>query len=179
MKIKYEKPINLVEFVHESIYIAGNKKRIFDNKKYPKYNSFKKELLTCIGYFLLLILGILFYLKTGEVIAKILCYVFGIVILIMLYFLNYFRKIYLITKKSEFVGVLTIDKNGIVDEDNFAKFSYKWENISYIIMGKYSFNIFFNNNSGYLRLPVNLKDDLVSTIKRYSNVEIIDLTNNK
>ena len=26
---------------------------------------------------------------------------------------------------------------------------------------------------------LNLKDDLVSTIKRYSNVEIIDLTNNK
>lgn len=160
-----------------NLYIAGNKKRIFDNKKYPKYNSFKNELLTCIGYFLLLILGILFYLKTGEVIVKILCYVFGIVILIMLYSLNYFRKIFLITKKSEFVGVLIIDKNGIVDEDNFAKFSYKWENISYIIMGKHSFNIFFNNNA-YLRLPINLKDELVSTIKRYSNVEIIDLTIN-
>ena len=53
----------------------------------------------------------------------------------MLYSFYYLGKIYLITKKSGFVGVLIIDKNGIVDEDRFAKFCYKWENVSYIISG--------------------------------------------
>lgn len=178
MKIKYDKPINLIEFVNESNYIAGNKKRIFEKRKYPKYSSFKKDLLTCIGYILLLILGILFYLKTGEVVAKILCYVFGIIILIMLYSFYYLRKIYLITKKSEFTGVLTIDKNGIVDEDSFAKFCYKWENVSYMISGKHSFNIFFSKNNGYLRLPIDLKNDLVGAVEKYSDAEIIDLTIN-
>lgn len=76
------------------------------------------------------------------------------------------RKIYLITKKSEFIGVLTIDKNGIVDEDSFAKICYKWENVSYMISGKYSFNIFFSNNNGYLRLPIDLKNDLVGAVKK-------------
>lgn len=124
----------MIDFVNEFNYIDGNKKRIIENKKYPKYSSFKRDLLIYIGYILFLILEILFYLKTVEVVAKILCYIFGI-FLIMLYSFYYLGKIYLITKKSGFVGVLIIDKNGIVDEDRFAKFCYKWENVSYIISG--------------------------------------------
>ena len=127
---------------------------------------------------MLLILGILFYLKTGEVIAKILCYILAIVILIMLYSFYCFVIIYLNVKKQDLRGTLTIDEKGIVDNCDLMEVHFKWDNIAYAIIGKYTFNIFINNNSAYFRIPIDIKDKLLKAIKKYSDVEIIDLANN-
>lgn len=178
MKIKYNKPDNLFKFIEESYFIVGYKKKILKNKKYPFYNSIKRNLISFVGYILLLITMILFYLKTGAVFGKIMIYIITFCVFVIGFSFFNFACIYFKTKNKDINGVVIIDEEGITDEDNDTKVLVKWNCISCVIIGKWAINIFVKEQNGYFRLPVDIKKKLVDGIMKYSNIEIIDLTIN-
>ena len=53
---------------------------------------------------------------------------------------------------------------------------FKWNYISSVIVSNYSINIFLNNKNIYLRLPISIKKDVLKSIKKYSDIQILDLT---
>ena len=75
-------------------------------------------------------------------------------------------------------GELTINKEGIMDDDGNINITCKWENVSYILIGELSINVILNNSSYYLRLPIDIKEELLHAIDKYYKVEVIDLTTN-
>lgn len=82
-------------------------------------------------------------------------------------------------KNNDFSGVLVINENGITDEDDNSKITIKWEITLCAIIGNYSINIFLKNWNMYFRTPIDKKVELISAIEKNSNIETIDLTNNK
>ena len=179
MKIKYSMPSNLFEFMYESNNIAGNRNKLYQAKKSLNINSFNKDFWVFIGYLILFIIEIVFYIKTGVIFALILSVIFGFVVFILGICIIAFIYFYFKTKNSILDGKLIINKDGIIDEDCNVSVTCKWEGISYILIGKLSINIFLDNGLKYLRLPINIKEELLNAIDKYSKVELIDLVRDK
>lgn len=175
MKIKYNTPSDMFKFIEDSYFIVAYKKKILKNKKYPFHNSIKRNLISFVGYILLLITMILFYVKTGAVFGKIMIYIITFCILALGFAFFNLAYTYFKTKNKDINGVVIIDKEGITDEDNDTKVLVKWEHISCMIIGKWAINIFVKNRNIYFRLPVDIKKKLVDGIMKYSDIEIIDL----
>lgn len=178
MEIKYTKPINLFKFLEDSYFIVNNKKKILKNKKYPFYNSIKREMLPFVGYILLLFICLWMQRYERILFFEVMSYIIGIFIgLMTILYLNLICSYYKI-KKRNLSGVLTIDESGITDEDEKIKFTYKWDSITYVIIGKYSINILLKDTAFYLRLPINIEKTLIKEINKYAKIEIIDLVSN-
>ena len=178
VKIKYNKPNDLFDYMYESNNIASNKNKIYQTKKYSNNNSFKKNVWTFIGYLILFIMEIIFYIKTKVLFALVLSIIFGIIVLILGVSIIAFIYFYYKTKNSILSGELTINKDGIIDDDGNINIMCKWENVSYILIGELSINVILNNSSYYLRLPIDIKEELLHTIDKYYKVEVVDLTTN-
>ena len=178
MKIKYSNPDNLFDYIYESNNIAVNNKKIYKTKRYSNNNSFKKNLWTFIGYLILFIIEVVFYIKTKVLFVLVLSIVFGIIVFILVISIIAFIYFYYKTKNSVLSGELTINKEGIMDDDGNINITCKWENVSYILIGELSINVILNNSSYYLRLPIDIKEELLHAIDKYYKVEVIDLTTN-
>ena len=98
MKIKYSVPSNLFDFMYESNNIAGNRNKLYQAKKSLNINSFNKDFWFFIGYLILFIIEIVFYIKTGVMFALILGIIFGFVVFILgicfVPFLHLFSTLY-------------------------------------------------------------------------------------
>ena len=178
MKIKYDKPNDFFRFVKDAYYISVNKKKILENKKNLEPIISKKNLMSFVGYIILLFIMILFYIKTDFIYFKIMSYIILFFIFIILLsflligipFLYFYFKI----RKKNLDGTLVINGEGITVETDEIRFVYKWNCISCVIISNYSIIIVLN--SLCMMLPIDIKEKLISGIEKYSEIKIIDLT---
>ena len=176
MKIKYCKPDNLFKFLEDSYFVMTNKKRLLKKEKPIFFNSFKRYLIVYVAFIILSFFWLLECLNTNHIFCKIMfginfCYLLLLIFNHGLFFYTYFK-----TKKKELSGTITLDEDGIADEDKESKCVFKWNFISSVIVSNYSINIFLNNKNIYLRLPISIKKDVLKNIKKYSDIQILDLT---
>lgn len=176
MKIKYSTPKELFKFIEDSYFIVAYKKKILKNKKYPFFNNIKRSFISFLGYIMLTIIFETFRNITGDNDLKVVVSIMFICVALsginILNFLFRYNKI----KNKSINGILTIDEEGISDEDEESKLDIKWKVVTFVIVGKYSVNILLENSEFYLRLPIAVKEKVIKGITKYSDIEIIDLT---
>lgn len=182
MTFKYSKDNidNLFKFFNETNVIASNKKKILrydeSNSKYKIYNCFIRNITYIILFTIIFILFYLYHTKINDHGLFVKIWDFVMIMYICILIFDTILKIiaYNKFKKSSFEGTITINNEGILDEDSKIKFLYKWDFIDYIIIGKYSINIILKDTKIYLRNPLN--DKMIKQIKNINkNIKIIDL----
>ena len=98
-----------------------------------------------------------------------LVYIIMLIFSIILYFIGY--KDF---KKQGLNGTLTITEKKIVDQSDDIKFEMSLENITSLVIGKYSILI-FTNSKLYYRLPISCKKEILEAFKTYKeDLKIIE-----
>lgn len=176
MKIKYETPDNLFKFYNETVEIGQKRKKIEKYGNISIYNQIVKYSLYALLFGSCII--ILMNLKRNDIL-------YYMIIAVSIFYLGY-SIIYIINfimnykafKKNGIKGTITINEKSIIDKDEKYKLEINLNEISSIIIGKYSVNIFLLNSKIYLRLPIVYVDQIVDSIKKHKDdIRLIKLNN--
>ena len=160
MKIKYEASRETFKYYNELTVISQRLKKIEKAGNIIIVN----QIFKCILY----IFVFAFYI-----------FVVDRSIYFLVSYLSYmilFIKNYKVFKDGNVGGTLIINENTITDEFNKCKIELEMDQISSIIIGKYSININFNTSKMKLMFPIQYKNKIVTSIKKYKeDVRVIEL----
>jgi len=174
MKIKYDEPENLFKFYNETVEIGQKRKKIEKNGNANIVNQIVKYSLMIILFGLYNVIFI--YLKSNDIIGYILKALSIFFFIYYIFYLITFIVNYIKFKKNSIKGTITINENSFIDEDEKYKFEIRLDEISSVIIGKYSINIIISNSVLYFRIPITYKDKILNAITKYkSDIKIINL----
>lgn len=173
MKIKYEAVKDTFKYYNELTVINQRLKKIEKGGNIIIVNQiFKCILYIFVFAFYIFVVGRI----ESNIFINILKYLSIYFIISYLSYMILFIKKYKVFKDSNVGGTLTINENTITDEFNECKIELEIDQISSIIIGKYSININFNVSKMKLMFPIQYKDKIVTSIKKYKeDVRIIEL----
>lgn len=176
MKIKYETPDNLFKFYNETIEIGQKRKKIEKNGTISIFNQLVKYSLYALIYGTCI--AVLMSLKRNDILYYIIIAVsiffLGASIVYIISFITNYKAF----KKNGIKGTITINEKSIIDKDKKYKLEISLDEISSIIIGKYSVNIFLISSKIYLRVPIIYEDKIIDTIKKYKeDIRVIKLYN--
>lgn len=173
MKIKYEAVKDTFKYYNELTVINQRLKKIEKGGNIIIVN----QIFKCILY----IFVFAFYIfAVGRIeptiFTNILKYLSIYFLVSYLSYMILFIKSYKVFKDGNVEGTLTINEDTITDEFNKCKVELEIDQISSIIIGKYSVSINFNTPKMRLMFPIQYKDKIVTSIKKYKeNVRVIEL----
>lgn len=179
MKINYTND-NSFKFYNENSFFITYRKRIFKNKTFIFPNYLARIILNLLTYIGLFFLWKFIYNNYDKfnLIAMIilficLFYVACYIILIINFLVSY--KDYKKFNKDETV---LFDEKGITENNDDNTINYAWKNLTYMIVGEYSINIFTNSYMCF-RYPISIRKEILKAIKKYNTndeFKIIDFT---
>ena len=169
MKIKYEASKEIFKYYNELTVISQRLKKIEKGGNIIIVN----QIIRCI----LCIFAFTFYIFIEPTIfINILKYLSIYFLVSYLSYMIIFIKKYKVFKDGNVGGTLTINENTITDEYGKCKVELEMDQISSIIIGKYSVNINFNTPKTRFIFPIQYKDKIVTSIKKYKeDVRVIEL----
>lgn len=153
MEIKYRIDKNLFKFYNEIVGILGKRKVIEKNNNLRTHNYFVNITVKLIILIIALIALNLLFIKNNheDLMFEIIWNIFGIVYLTFLCFsLIIFIIGYKNFKRENLNGILTINKKHLIDNSNNTKIETPLENITNVIIGKFSIIILTNNRNYHL-----------------------------
>ena len=174
----------LKNFLNESFNIILSRNKIINKKKGRKRHiNYNKKIfgitlglsLIWIGLFITLVSNIISY-PIGEIITERSTISLIAISFLWIYWLNTIKKnnkeqLKLLNQR----GILTITSDKIKMNYIEREISTTIENITAIIIGKYSVNVVTNNNIVF-NVPIIIKDKVINTINKYrNNISIIEL----
>ena len=173
MKIKYDASRETFKYYNELTVISQRLKKIEKAGNIIIVN----QIFKCILY----IFVFAFYIFVVDrieptIFTNILKYISIYFLVSYLSYMILFIKNYKVFKDGNVGGTLIINENTITDEFNKCKIELEMDQISSIIIGKYSININFNTPKTRFIFPIQYKDKIVTSIKKYKeDVRVIEL----
>lgn len=173
MKIKYEASKEIFKYYNELTVISQRLKKIENGGNIIIVNQIVRCILCIFAFtFYIFVVGRI----ESTIFTNILKYLSIYFIISYLSYMILFIKKYKVFKDSNVSGTLTINENTITDEFNKCKIELDIDQISSIIIGKYSININFNTPKMKLMFPIQYKDKIITSIKKYKeDVRVIEL----
>ncbi len=167
MKISSELSHSYCACFDEARGIAMNKKTVLKNRN-PKCISYlQMKLLTFI---LLIVLAILL---AGISYLSICFYIFSLLLILIatVYFIiSIFLILSLYTYRLKWqTNKVLMNKTGISGETCYGiKYSFKWDLITAVVIGKYSVTI-LTDTPCYFYFDISKKDEIIKAIEKYDN----------
>lgn len=173
MNIKYEAVKDTFKYYNELTVINQRLKKIENGGNIIIFNQiFKCILYMFVFAFYIFVVGRI----EPTIFINILKYVAIYFLVSYLSYMIIFIRSYKVFKDDNVGGTLTINEDTITDEFNKCKIELRMDQISSIIIGKYSININFNTSKMKLMFPIQYKDKIVTSIKKYKeDVKVIEL----
>ncbi len=160
-------------YYDEFLYVAF---RFRDFKRRPKRKAYRitKFLLLVMSIVLIsLLLSIKIYLYFNEILYIALITILSFILLFsIIYFvrvkksINYFLNNH-DTKKIDF------NKDGIQYNDNYKSIFLNWNNVSYIIINKYSICFLSKENNILISIFNNYCEDVIKGLKKYNKENLL------
>ena len=178
MEIEYNYQNNLNNIYNEVFNISIKQKKILLNPNIKIGNFTKNNILKIIT---ILVIGSLIsiILEMNNISHEIIKY-WDIIIILLSFCLYYnqiiFNKNLKIKKEDNKSSKLIIDENQISDVSNGIEIKFDINKITHIIVGKYSVNVLIESNPLFLFFPIEIKDKIINTLKKYKkDIKIIEL----
>lgn len=173
MKIKYEASKEIFKYYNELTVISQRLKKIEKGGNIIIVNQIIRCILCIFAFtFYIFIFGRI----EPTIFTNILKYISIYFLVSYLSYMILFIKNYKVFKDGNVGGTLIINENTITDEFNKCKIELEMDQISSIIIGKYSININFNTSKMKLMFPIQYKNKIVTSIKKYKeDVRVIEL----
>lgn len=173
MKIKYEASNEIFKYYNELTVISQRLKKIEKGSNIIIVNQIIRCILCIFAFtFYIFIVGRI----EPTIFINILKYLSIYFLVSYLSYMIIFIKKYKVFKDGNVGGTLTINENTITDEYGKCKVELEMDQISSIIIGKYSVNINFNTPKTRFIFPIQYKDKIVTSIKKYKeDVRVIEL----
>ena len=178
MEIEYNYQNNLNNIYNEVFNISIKQKKILLNPNI-KIGNFTNSNIIKIITILVISSLISVILERNNISPEIIKY-WDIIIILLLFGLYYnqtiFNKNLKIIKQNNKSSKIIIDENQIYDISNGVEIRFYIEKITHIIVGKYSVNVLIETNPLFLFFPIEIKDKIINTLKKYNkDIKIIEL----
>lgn len=171
MKIKYEASKEIFKYYNELTVISQRLKKIEKGGNIIIVNQIIRCILCIFAFYIFVVDRI-----EPTIFINILKYLSIYFLVSYLSYMIIFIKKYKVFKDGNVGGTLTINENTITDEYGKCKVELEMDQISSIIIGKYSVNINFNTPKTRFIFPIQYKDKIVTSIKKYKeDVRVIEL----
>lgn len=174
MKLKYDMCDNYKKHYNEAqgMLILKNILKKKDSTKIKTYTTYYNTNFLFL-FFVLFLGSVVFSLIKYDFLKKLCNELILIAIAVYLFvMLVYFLS--LISNKDNKSGELIIDKDGISDKCNGLLVQISYEHINMIVVTKNTIVIIPDKKTIIIFIPNNEKEKVIKSIKKYSNVTIID-----
>lgn len=182
MEIKYKIDKDLFKFYNEIVEILGKRKVIEKSNNLHTNNYFVNITVKLIMFIIAFVALNLLFIKNNheDFIFEIIWNIFGIIYLIFLGFsLVTFIIGYKNFTRENLNGTLTINKDCLIDKSNNTKIETPLDNITNVIIGKFSIIILTSNRNYYYFFPINKEKELLDALQQYKgNLNVIRVNNN-